>query len=271
MSGSALPGSATLGAPRASEAVAARFVRWATLAVAVGLWELVCRRMRVAHEYLAAPSVIVTKGMPDVLSADSLQLLWQTTERFLIAFVIVMVVGPLLGLALGRVHRPVFLGARDVVSVLYALPLVPFYPLFVLWLGLGDRSEIAFGAIHGIVPVVLLTMSASADVPRPLLDASTAMGARRVARLRSVVLPAVVPDVIGALKIGAALTLLGVLLAELMISVNGVGTYIAAQITNQSAAKLDAMVLVVCVGAVVINAMLSALERRVSRWRTSLA
>ena len=55
----------------------------------------------------------------------------------------------MVALALGRagVYLPV---ARDVTAVLYALPLVPFYPLFVLWLGLGAPAEVAFGAVHGV-------------------------------------------------------------------------------------------------------------------------
>ena len=52
-----------------------------------------------------------------------------------------------------------------------------------------------------------------------------------------------------------------------MISVGGVGSYVAAQISNQQAATLDAMVLLVCLGALLVNALLSGIERRASRWR----
>lgn len=107
-------------------------------------------------------------------------------------------------------------------------------PLFVLWLGLGDGSEIAFGAIHGIIPVILMTMTAGASVDPAVLDSGRAMGAGRLRRLLFLVVPACLPDIIGALKIGAA---------------------------------LDAMVLVVCAGALVVNAVLSAIEKRASRGR----
>jgi NitT/TauT family transport system permease protein len=246
----------------------ALIVRWATVLGFVVLWEVLCDIPFRNGAYIAAPSQVVAAGLSMILQPANLNALWQTTSRFLQAFAIVAVFGTLIGLALGRLHRQVFAGARDVVTIIYALPMVPFYPLFVLWLGLGMRSEVAFGVIHGIIPVILLTMTASANVDPTLQTSGTTMGANRFQRLGFIVLPAVVPDVIGALKIGAALSLLGVLLGELMISVDGVGTFILGQINAHGAAPLDAMVLVVCVGVILVNALLSLAERRASRWRT---
>jgi NitT/TauT family transport system permease protein len=242
-------------------------LRWGTVAALVVTWEVVCRGPLAGNGYIAGPVTVLRDGVPKVLASEPLSALGHTTWRFLIAFALTAVLGTVVGLALGRLHRQLFLGSRDVVTVLYALPMAPFYPLFVLWLGLGDKSEIAFGVIHGVVPVILMTMSASADVSPSLLDSSRAMGAGRQQRLFTVVLPAVVPELMSALKVGAALTLLGILLAELMISVGGVGSFVAAQISNQQAASLDAMVLLVCVGALIVNAVLSAAEKRVSAWR----
>ncbi len=242
-------------------------MRWGTVLAFLVVWELVCRGPLANNDFLAPPSKVLTVGLATIVEPANLNALWQTTSRFLQAFVIVAVLGTLVGLALGRLHEQIFRGARDVVSVFYALPLVPFYPLFVLWLGLGMKSEIAFGAIHGIIPVILITMIASSNVDRNLLSAGQSMGAGPWQRLRLVVLPAVIPDAIAGLKIGAALSLLGVLLGELMISIDGVGNFILNQITNRGAAPLDAMILVVCVGVVVVIALLSIIERRASRWR----
>jgi ABC-type nitrate/sulfonate/bicarbonate transport system permease component len=242
-------------------------LRWGTVLAVVLIWEVVCDTALKNGDYLAPPSVVLTKGVAAIAEPSNLLALWQLTSRFLQAFVIVAIFGTAIGLVLGRVHRQIFSGARDVVTVLYALPMVPFYPLFVLWLGLGMRSEVAFGVIHGIVPVVLIVMTASAGIDANLMTSSSAMGAGRGQRILFVLLPAVLPTILSALKIGAALSLLGVLLGELMISVDGVGTFILNQVSNHQAAPLDAMVLIVCVGVVVINTLLSAVERRTSRWR----
>lgn len=243
----------------------AAIVRWGTLAALVVAWEVLGRTVLSGNPYLAPPSAVATEGLSGILRPDALLELWNTTSRFLVSFAIVVVAGVPLGILLGRLSQGLFAGARDVVTIVYALPMVPFYPLLVLWLGLGAPSEIAFGVLHGIVPVLLIVMTAGNGVNRDLITSAQTMGASRLQRLAWVVLPASLGDVIGGLKIGASLTMLGVLLAELMISVDGVGSFIARQIVNHQAARLDAMILVVCVGVVIIIAVLSALERRAQR------
>jgi NitT/TauT family transport system permease protein len=242
-------------------------VRWGTVLVVLVVWEIVCDSVLRGNAFLAPPSQVLTSGLVAIGQPTNLLALWQMSSRFFEAFGIVAVAGTLLGLMLGRLHRHVFHGARDVVTVLYALPMVPFYPLFVLWLGLGMRSEVAFGVVHGVIPVILITMTASAAVDTTLISSGDALGASRLQRLRLIILPAILPDVLAALKVGAALSLLGVLLGELMISIDGVGSFIQGQINNHQAAPLDAMILVVCLGVVFINVALSAIERRTSRWR----
>lgn len=215
---------------------------------------------------MAPPSRVLTTGLAYLTNGDTVAALWTTTLRFLAAFGITAVAGVGLGMALGRAGGFVP-AARDVFAVLYTLPLVPFYPLFVLWFGLGFRSEVAFGVVHGVVPVVLGTMAAGARVDATLLMAARAMGARPWRRMFMVVLPAILPDIVGALRIGAAVSLLGVLLAELMVSVDGVGQIVSQLIANLRGAELDAVILAVCLGAVVVNTGLHAIERRFSRWR----
>jgi len=248
-------------------AVAVRAVRWGTLLALFAGWAWVCQGPLAGNGYLVGPVTVVREGLPAVLRAEPMQQLGHTLLRFAVAFLIAAVLGTSVGLLIGRVRQDVHLGARDIVSILYSMPMAPFYPLFVLWLGLGDRSEIAFGVIHGIIPVILLTMAASADLPVVYLDAGRAMGATPARRFTSVLLPWLTPQIVGALKIGSALCLLGVLLAELMISTDGVGDFMAGQISNQRAAGLDAMVVLVCLGALVVNGALAAVERRTSRWR----
>ena len=157
--------------------------------------------------------------------------------------------------------------ARDVTAVVYALPLVPLYPLFVLWLGLGAPAEVAFGAVHGVLPVLLITMAAAGKVDIRLIHAAQAMGAGRPRVLGKVLFPSTLPDVVGALRIGAALCLLGVLLGQLMINVDGVGFVIGTLISNLRAPELDAVILVVCLGAVAVNTAMTAAENRLSWWR----
>jgi NitT/TauT family transport system permease protein len=241
-------------------------LRWVSVAALVAAWELYVDLAVRHRDYVESPSRVATTGVAYLATSDTLAAVGVTTVRFLAAFAVTAVAGVGIGLVLGRSGRFVA-PARDVFGVFYTLPLVPFYPLFVLWFGLGLRSEVAFGAVHGVVPVVLGTMAAASRVDGTLITAVRSMGASRTRALRMVVLPAIVPDVVGALRAGAALSLLGVLLAEIMVSVDGVGRLIGALTANLRAAELDAVILAVCVGAAAVNTALLLAEHRLSRWR----
>jgi NitT/TauT family transport system permease protein len=241
-------------------------IRWLTIALAVAVWQLVTGG---AHgSYFAAPSEIVTTGGSYLVSSEALHGLATTAQEFLLAFVIAAVAGITIGVVFGLSRRtaPV---AGDAAYLLYTLPQVPLYPLFVVALGIGRPAEIAFGVSHGVVPIVLTVVAATARVDQQLLTAARSMGASRLTTIRTFILPAIVPELVTALRVGASLSLIGVVIGQVLVSVDGVGVLITQLVGTLQAAKLDAVVLAVCIAAIVVNVGLRAVERRLSRWRTA--
>ena len=86
--------------------------------------------------------------------------------------------GLLLGVALGA-HRLSGEVAEPVLVALYSIPKITLYPVVLLLFGLGMPAKIAFGAIHGIIPVALFTMNAVRTIPAVYLRAGRAMRLRR--------------------------------------------------------------------------------------------
>lgn len=241
-------------------------IRWATVLGLLGVWEGVCELWASHSSYFAAPSAIIGSGFPYLVQGSTLTEIATTAQRFLVAFAISAIAGIAIGIVLGRA-RHFYLPARNILYVFYTLPLVPFYPLLTLWLGIGFRSETAFGVLHGIWPVIFGTMAAVRQVDPPLVDAARSLGAGRLTRARKVMLPAIEPDVVGALRLAASLSLIGVLIAEILISVQGIGGQINQLVGTLQPARLDAVIVVIWLAAVVINTTVGLVERRVSRWR----
>jgi len=241
-------------------------LRWATMVILVGAWQLALGGGK-SHDYFAAPSEIITKGVPYLGSTAAVNGLWATAQEFLIAFAIAAVAGVLLGVLLGLSGHiaPV---AGDTVYLFYTLPQVPFYPLFVLALGVGRPSEIAFGITHGIMPIMLTVIAATSRVDPGLLSATHSMGANRRMRIRCVILPAIIPELMTALRVGAALALIGVVIGQVLVSVDGVGGLIGQLSGTLQAAPLNAVVLAVCFAAILVNVLLRTAEQHLSRWRT---
>ena len=82
-----------------------------------------------------------------------------TMRAFAAALAIAVVLGLLIGFALG-LHRLSAEAMEPMLVSLYSIPKITLYPIILLVFGLGMSAKVAFGAIHGIIPVALFTLDA---------------------------------------------------------------------------------------------------------------
>ena len=115
-----------------------------------------------------------------------------------------------------RVFEPLLAG-------IYAVPIILFLPLFVLFFGLGPGSKIAIGVSTSFFPIVLNTIAGFGYVDRIFITAARSMGASDVQMFRHVLLPAALPVILTGLRIGFTVTLLSVLGSETLASLAGLG------------------------------------------------
>jgi NitT/TauT family transport system permease protein len=90
-----------------------------------------------------------------------------TLEAFGIALAIAIVLGLLIGFALA-LHRLSGDAMEPMLVALYSVPKITLYPIILLAFGIGISAKIAFGAIHGIIPVALFTLNAVRTI-KPIL------------------------------------------------------------------------------------------------------
>ena len=131
-----------------------------------------------------------------------------TAGAFAVSAVISVAAGVLLGCALG-LSRLLGRVIEPVLTSLYALPKVTLYPVVLLLFGLGASAKIAFGVMHGLIPIVLVTMNAVLQVRPVHLRAARAMRLTRGQLLRRVVLPAITPDLLAGIRIGGSACVAG--------------------------------------------------------------
>jgi NitT/TauT family transport system permease protein len=237
-----------------------------TVAAVLVAWELIVR-LRYSESLVVVSPTQTFARVGDLASTEIRSALMSAAIEFLWAFAISAVAGVVLGVLLSM-SKNSYTFARDAVGVAISLPQVAVYPLFTLWLGIGAASKVAFGVSHGVLPIILATMIAGRSVDPSLVRAVKAMGGGRIQVARRVLMPSMVPEVIGGLGIGAAMSLLGVLLAEMLLSVGGLGQLLATLSATFSTATLYNVIAVICLVAVAINMILRYTGSRFSRWRT---
>ena len=153
--------------------------------------------------------------------------------------------------------------AEPVIASLYTIPKVTLYPVMLLLFGLGLSAKVAFGVIHGMIPVILFTLAAVKNIPPVLLRTARALRLRPLETAATVLAPAVMPEIVTGLRVGFALTLLGVLIGEMFASQRGLGFLIINGINSHDVPMTTSVTLLVVVFAVCANGLMLALDRRV--------
>src|ERR1700691_6233298 len=118
--------------------------------------------------------------------------------------------GMLLGLGLG-LNR--FAGdvADPILGTVYSIPKITLYPIILLVFGLSPTAKIAFGVIHGIFPVAIFTMNAVRNVAPVHRMTAKVLRLSPISTAVTVLAPAAFPEILSGIRIGIAVTLLGVL------------------------------------------------------------
>jgi NitT/TauT family transport system permease protein len=245
--------------------VRVRVVRWGTVLGLLVVWQVVAMLAFRHSLFVAPPLDVVTRGWRVFEDKQVVHALGETAVEFVIALAGASVAGIVIGLVLGATRSSLRIG-RDVLQVLFAVPQVAVYPIYILFLGLGTESKIVFGLTHAFFPIVLSTLAGRERVEETLPRAVRAMGGGPISVAVKAVLPAMVPDVLTGLRLGASLALLGVLLGELMASSGGIGWELTLLVGNFQPARLFAVIAAISIFAVLVNWLLSALRQRAMRW-----
>jgi NitT/TauT family transport system permease protein len=227
-------------------------------------WEAVCRFGLVPKVVLPAPSDIVAAAIeswPDYLEA-----LQVTAMEIALATLLAWGGGIALGCVLGsgRVTGAAF---GPVLTALFAVPLITWYPLFMSWFGLGSESKVAYGVVSGFFPVAIGTLNGVRGVDRNRILFGRAAGCSRWQLITRIVLPSAAPSIVAGLRIGTALCVIGVIVAEMLSSLDGLGFLISYNRTMFNTGQVYLGILLALLCAVVANRALTLVERRFDRWR----
>jgi NitT/TauT family transport system permease protein len=232
----------------------------------VAMWQVL--HQIAGDSALTAPAPTLAHLWEMVWQPRFLPHLRETALAFAQALLIAWVGGVAIGLLLGG-HRLSGEVAEPLLVGLYSIPKITLYPVILLLFGLGMPAKVAFGALHGILPIALFTMSAVRNVNRTYLRAGRAMHLTPMQTSWYILLPATLPEIFSGLRIGFSLTLLGTMLGELFASQRGLGFLLMTAIDLQDVKTILSIAVLISVFAVLANAALLAIDRRLHRGAAS--
>jgi len=241
--------------------LAARAVQVGFLGGMVALWYFATNAWDVSPLLLPKPQAVMRELGNVLRSGEFVGDLRITLGELGAAFAISATGGAVLGYCISRsrywtrVLDPLLAGA-------YAIPIILFLPLYVLFFGLGPASKIALGATISFFPVVLSTVAGFASVEPIYITAARSMGCSNHQLFRWVLFPAALPVILTGFRMGFTVALLSILGSETISALAGLGHRIVSLAENMNTARMFAYILFAVAIAASLNAAVSALEAR---------
>ncbi len=249
---------------RRYEAVLLGTLGLASLAV---IWEIVARLQWIDPLFISSPTQVALALRNWAVSGTLLRDLVTTLGELFIAFAASIVIGIPLGVVMGW-KRPVEYAFDPFIWVLYSTPLVSFWPLFIIWLGIGPKPIIALAFLFSVVQVTINTMSGVRNIDPVMVRCARSFNARVSDLFFKFTLPGALLMIIAGLRLALGRALIGTVIGELFTSNAGLGfhiSYYGAQL--RFADVFAGLIMIVIVGIFTTQAM-RAVEARLTRWKT---
>jgi ABC-type nitrate/sulfonate/bicarbonate transport system permease component len=247
-------------------------IRAAALLAVLALWAAVSYGNRLVE--ITNPVLLPT---PDAVALTALDMirdgslgkhlvtsLVRVAQGFGIAAVAALVLGALVGIA-----KPLRLVLEPMIEFVRPIPPLAFLPMFLVWFGLGETSKVAFIAYTTFFPMFVGIAASVLRVDVMLLRAAASLGGSRMDLLRHVVVPAALPGIVVALRLGFGLALFVIVGAEFMGADAGLGYLIMEGRTYFNPPQIVMGALLLGALGSIANALLLGAERRMLRWRAS--
>jgi len=208
---------------------------------------------------LGVPAII--KGVINLLlDHEFYDNLWVTLGEIITATVIGALLGIVCGILLGG-SRSLSRAFERYLYYLGPTPKIIFFPLMILWFGVGPGSKVALGTLSCFFPVALAVAAGMREIPHILRKVGISLRASPLQMTTKIYLPAMKGPVVNGLRMGLGVAVIGVLLAETKLSNKGLGFLVIQNYQRFDMQAMYALLIVIFGLAVAANTVLSRLNR----------
>lgn len=220
--------------------------------------------------FLPSPGAIVTKFFTIVRTGYTdtsfLEHVTISTARVFGAFLLACLVGVPLGLAMGM--SPLIRGVLDPPIEFYRpIPPLAYLPLMIIWFGIGETSKVLLIFLSVFAPVALGARSGVKSAAIEQIHAAYSFGASRWQVLRHVILPAALPEILTAMRIGIGFGWTTLVAAEMVAATSGLGYLVlsASQFLQTSTVIMG--IIVIAIIAYAFDLLMRFIERKIVPWK----
>lgn len=256
----------------------------ASVAAALGLWQLVTTTGLISEQYLSSMSstlsalwdMVLNRSTQATFGAAQTTPFWDAVARTVRGWALGLAIATALAVPFG-----ILLGTNDYVARAFRVPieflrpipsvvLIPVLLIATPAFGISLRSEVFLAAYGAFWPLLVQTMYGVRDVDPVAIDTARSFGVGPLERLRRVTLPSAVPYIVTGIRLASQVSLILAFTAEL-VGIGSAGLGQSENIAQSYALNAQVYAIAVATGilGLVIHLLTSAGERRILRWHPS--
>jgi len=227
------------------------------------LWELGVRLGGVPEVILPAPTRIlaIVLDKRDILLRHA----WPTILESAGGFVLSSLLG--IGLAILLSYSRLAREALYPNLVFFQLiPKIALAPLFIIWLGIGSESRLAFAVFISFFPIVISTLAGFSSVDPNMVRLCRSLTATEWQVFSSVKFPSALPYIFSGMKVAMTLAIIGVIIGEFITAQQGLGYLIVFATARADTVVAMASIAVLCAGGLLLYGVVAAAEALANRF-----
>lgn len=239
-------------------------------AILFGLWLLVTEMGWIKPLFVPSPRAVfntfITTATEGFAGATLLEHTWVSFLRVFGAFVLAAVIGIPLGLAMGmnRVARGIF---DPPIEFYRPIPPLAYLPLMIIWFGIGELPKVLLIFLSILAPLALGTRSGVRSAAIEQIHAAYSMGASRWQVLAHVILPAAMPEILTAMRVGIGFGWTTLVAAEMVAATHGLGYMVLTASQFLQTPTVIMGIVIIAAIAYAFDLLMRWLERRLVPWK----
>lgn len=235
------------------------------------LWQIIASLPFVSPLIIASPiDVLLSIYQTLILTNPRLPNFYIHLQRtgfeLLVAYIIVIGIGLILGLTFGTFRR-IAETYEPLLLVYMAFPTIILFPIIFMIFGSGEASKIAYGVLIGFPYIVFNTSVGLKQVNKDLIYLSRSLGHSNLAIIFKVTLPSAMPTIIGGFRLGFAFTFIGVIVGEIINASIGLGYLLNWSRLSFFTPELYTVILTTIGIGLFGDSIFRVVENRLMRWR----
>lgn len=240
------------------------------LLIVGGAWEIAARLRLIRPLLLSSPTAIFESAVREFSAGRIWTDILVSLTEYAAGLAIALVVGVVIGIVAGWSQRAGSI-INPWLTALYVTPIVALVPVFILWFGIGIQMKIFVVFLLALFPIAINTVAGVRAAEHRFIRVARSFGASNRRLLTTVVFPGTVPFIFTGVRQASGRALVGVVVAELIASNQGLGFMITIAGSTFNTPKVMLGIVLLALFGVFVSGVLQRVERRFEGWRPEAA